>query len=82
MNLNYSDILDYADAMYPGVKVYQLEAKQVSTDKQGTKVFAHDVWVPIDKLIDTVRDAISGKPSYTPKKLAEIPEKLKNGKSG
>ena len=57
---------EYALANYPDIRVFQLETTQISEEKPGAKSFAHDVWVPLDKLVETVSDAVSGKPSYTP----------------
>ena len=62
---------EYALANYPDVRVFQLETTKISEEKPGAKSFAHDLWVPLDKLVQTVNDAVSGKPSYTPYSQAQ-----------
>ena len=68
----------YAVANYPDVRVFQLELFTISEDINGSTVYHHDVWVPVDKLLQFVNDAVSGKQSYYPYKLAQT-YKIHNG---
>ena len=61
----------YASAHYPDVRVFQLELFMISNDIAGRTVYHHDVWVPPGKLLQFVHDAVSGKPSYYPYKMAQ-----------
>ena len=60
--------LDYGSRMYPGVRMFQLEADNTTLDKKVSAEEAKtaDVWVNIDELLQKVKDAINGKQSYAP----------------
>ncbi len=62
---------EYAEANYPEVRAFQFETTLVTEERPGAKVFEHDIWVPVDKLLKTIKDAADGKPSYMPLKQAE-----------
>ncbi len=61
----------YATANYPSIRVFQLEVFTIAEVTVGRTVYDHDVWVPTDKLLEFVNNAVSGKPSYYPYKLGQ-----------
>ncbi len=69
----------YALANYPDIRVFQLEVFSVFQDTitdpdpdERSTVYKNNVWVPPDKLLQFVRDALSGEPSYYPYKIGDV----------
>ena len=54
--------------MYPGVRMFQIEANRTTLKQRAPwgKAQHADVWVDIDQLLQRVEDAIRGRPSYVP----------------